>query len=286
MLDGRDTYFADCKTITGVYGVPVNKGFNAAPFVGVNIATENIIASVTLLFDTDTKKFYGYCPLMASDELNNQPVLHEMNDLTGVVNDMALAGIIEAGVVGNACDKCPEGEDLVYLENTKYDPGNGYMGITYAVMSEGSNYKLYGIQMGDALTWYDCSYVIGKAYYGDLSSCTRIAEAEHFAFSSLMNCMYCSVGGTLYRVNRSAETLTSEVQFTHVGETITTLKFHMYRETANQNRSYDLIVASVKSDVGTLRIYEGYNSSGDFKNVKPEVYTGFGPLVDVIYREN
>ena len=45
------------------------------------------------------------------------------------------------------------------------------------------------------------------------------------------------------------------------------------------------VVGSVKDDTGTLRIYEGFNSDGNFRGVAPEVHSGLGRIVDVTYRE-
>ena len=97
--------------------------------------------------------------------------------------------------------------------------------------------------------------------------------------------MYYAVGGTVYRVDLSEKPLTATAQFTLVGETITCLKFNIYRQSANLARTYDLVVGSVKDDTGTLRIYEGFNSDGNFRGVAPEVHSGLGRIVDVTYRE-
>lgn len=147
---------------------------------------------------------------------------------------------------------------------------------------------LYGTQLGElwsVVTVGDCTQALSRAYYGDLSGCTNIARAEHFAFSSLKNYMYYAVGGTVYRVDLSEKPLTATTQFTLVGETVTCLKFNIYRQSANLTRTYDLVVGSVKDDTGTLRIYEGFNSDGNFRGVAPEVHTGLGRIVDVAYRE-
>ena len=49
----------------------------------------------------------------------------------------------------NAFADYPTGMDFVYMENTKYDPGNAKMGITYTVLRSGKKYELYGIQLDD-----------------------------------------------------------------------------------------------------------------------------------------
>ncbi len=187
-------------------------------------------------------------------------------------------------VAGTAFKDYPEGLDFVYMENTKYDPGNAKMGITYTVLRDGDKFYLYGIQLGDMLTYADCTYALGKAYYGDLSGCSDIAKASHFAFSSLRNYMYYAVGGTVYRVDLSETPLKAEKQFTLRGENITMMKFNFYQNSSN-NHDYDLVVGSESDGAGTLRIYDGMATEGDFSKVNPKSYTGFAKIVDATYRE-
>ena len=74
--------------------------------------------------------------------------------------------------------------------------------------------------------------------------------------------------------------------FSLKGERITCMKFNLYQKSENMQKSYDLVVGSVnKSGEGTLRIYEGRESGGDFRNVEPQVYSGFAEIVDVEYKE-
>jgi len=191
-----------------------------------------------------------------------------------------------AGVVGSAFDRWPEGYDFVYLENTRYDPGNAKMGQTYVMLSDGEDCFLYGVQLGDMLRYADCTYVLGKGYFGDLTGCRDIlAEDALYAFSSLKNYMYYAVGNSVYRVDLSSDTLKEELQFTLKGERITCLKFNLYQKTENMQKSYDLVVGSVKGGEGMLRIYEGRESDGDFREVEPVVYDGFAEIVDVAYKE-
>lgn len=123
-----------------------------------------------------------------------------------------------------------------------------------------------------------------------LSGCTDIAKADHYAFSSLKNFMYYSVGRSVYRVNLDATSPTAELQFElPAGEEITCMKFYLWEQDDPDNRSYDLIVASKKSDTneGILRVYDGFKNEGSFLNAEPvEQYGGFADIVDVIYREN
>ena len=287
MVSGTDFYFADCMGIAGLYGSPVNKNFRVAPQIGTNVATTMIMVPVALMYDTDNKRFVGYSPNLASEDLGNFSSLHELNELGRLADEFYLTGKNKAGVIGTAFDEFPEGLDFVYMENTRYDPGNGKMGVTYTVLADGDKRYLYGIQLGDMLTFADCSAALGKAYYGDISNCTRIAQVtDLFAFSSLKNYMYYAVGNSVYRVDLSVLPLKAERQFSLNGETITCLKFNLYQNSQNAAKSYDLVVGSEKNGEGILRIYEGLESEGDFKKVKPVVYSGFGHIVDATYREN
>jgi hypothetical protein len=97
--------------------------------------------------------------------------------------------------------------------------------------------------------------------------------------------MYYAVGGTVYRVNLSEKPLKAERQFSFSGETITMMKFNFYQNSASAN-DYDLIVGTESSKgSGTLRIYNGMSSEGDFSKVIPTSYSGFGKIVDATYRE-
>lgn len=282
-FDGK-TYYADCFGPVGLFGTINDTGLNAAPVIGTNIVTQNIVVPAMLLYDLDEKRFMGYAPNLRSGDVGGYATLHEMNDLVTLLSEMDNGG----RVTGNAFDSFPRGLDFVCMENTKYDPNSTNMGITYTVLRDGGSYYLYGTQLGElwgVVTIGDCAYALGKAYYGDLTECTNIAQAKHFAFSSLKNCMYYAVGGTVYRVDLSQTPLQATQQFSLVGETITCLKFNLYRQSANLQRSYDLVVGSVKGEAGTLRIYEGFNSDGNFRGVPPEVHPGLGRIVDVTYRE-
>ena len=283
-LSGSKTYFAVCLVSVGLFGPIGDAPLNAAPVIGCNIVTQNIAVFAMMMYDLDTKRFVGYAPNLRSPDVGGYAPLQEMNDLVKLLGEMDNGG----RVTGDAFDEFPQGLDFVWMENTKYDPNSTNMGVIYTVLRDGDRYCLYGTQLGElwsVVTVGDCTQALSKAYYGDLSGCTNIARAEHFAFSSLKNYMYYAVGGTVYRVDLSEKPLTATAQFTLVGETITCLKFNIYRQSANLARTYDLVVGSVKDDTGTLRIYEGFNSDGNFRGVAPEVHSGLGRIVDVTYRE-
>lgn len=282
IASGTDVYYSENMGIRGLYGSPVNRGFRAAPYIGANVSGEQY-AAVYLLYDVDSKRFMAYCPLLEKNDLGGQETIAGMDEMGLIAEGLAEKG--QESVVGNAFDRYPEGYDLVYMENTLYDPGNAYMGVTYSVLSDGNSRYVYGIQLGDMLRFSQCPYVLGKAYYGDISGCENItSEGILYAFSSLRNYMYYAVGDTVYGVDLNASPLRSEVQFRLAGETVTCLKFNLFKKSKDR-RSYNLTVGSVNGDEGILRVYEGYDSNGDFRNVRPEVYKGFAEIVDAAYKE-
>ena len=281
-VSGTKAYYCEIMGIDGLYGSAVNKDFAVAPYVGANVLATQVYAAVYLLYDVDNRRMMAYCPLLKTNDLGGQQPLADMDVMGQIAEGMAPG----AGVLGSAFDRWPEGYDFVYMENTRYDPGNAKMGLTYVMLSDGSECHLYGVQLGDMLRYADCTYVLGKGYYGDLSQCRNILHEDAlYAFSSLKNYMYYAVGGTVYRVDLSADEIREEVQFDLPGETITCMKFNLYQKSENMQKSYDLVVGSLNGNEGVLRIYEGRDSDGDFRNVTPVKYSGFAEIVDVTYKE-
>ena len=282
IVSGTDAHYCEVMGIDGLYGSAVNKGFAVAPFVGANVLATQVYAAVYLLYDIDNERFVAYCPLLSTNDLGNLNPVAGMDEMGQIAEGMAPG----AGVVGNAFKDWPEGMECVYMENTRYDPGNAKMGLTYAMLKDRGSCHLYGIQLGDILRYADCTYVLGKGYYGDLSNCRDILHPSAiYAFSSLKSCMYYAVDETVYRVDLSENPAREEAQFSLPGEKITCMKFNLYQKSENMQKSYDLVVGSVKGGEGKLRIYEGRESGGIFKDVEPEVYTGFAEIVDVTYKE-
>ena len=282
VVSGDKAHYCEIMGIDGLYGSAVNKDFAVAPYVGANVLASQVYAAVYLLYDTDNKRMMAYCPLLATNDLGGLDPLATMDEMGQIAEGMAPG----AGVLGNAFGAWPEGYDCLYMENTRYDPGNAKMGLTYVVLTDGENCYLYGVQMGDMLRYADCTYVLGKGYYGEITQCRDIIHADAlYAFSSLKNYMYYAVGSKVYRVDLSMQDIKEELQFELPGERITCLKFNLYQQGGNMARSYDLIVATEKNGEGVLRVYEGRESDGDFRNVEPEVYTGFAEIKDVTYKE-
>lgn len=282
IVSGDKAHYCEIMGIDGLYGSAVNKTFAVSPYVGANVLATQVYAAVYLLYDTDNKRMMAYCPLLATNDLGGLDPLATMDEMGQIAEGMAPG----AGVLGNAFAQWPEGYDCLYIENTRYDPGNAKMGLTYVLLSDGVGCYLYGVQLGDMLRYADCTYVLGKGYFGDLSGCAGITREDAlYAFSSLKNYMYYAVGSKVYRVDLSIENPKEELQFELPGERITCLKFNLYQKSENFSRSYDLIVASEKNGKGVLRVYDGRESDGDFARVKPSVYEGFTKIVDVTYKE-
>lgn len=282
VVSGTKAYYCEVMGFDGLYGSAVNKDFPVSQYVGANISADQVYAAVYLLYDMSAKRFLALCPLLSSNDLGGLEPLMDMEEFSQVADGMAGA----EGVVGTAFGSWPQGMDLLYMENTRYDPGNARMGMTYSILSDGKGVYLYGIQLGDILRYADCTYVLGKGYYGDLSGCRNISSVGNlFAFSSLNSRMYYSSGSVVYSVDLSSEPLQAREEFTLQGEEITCLKFNLYRNPDNVRKSYDLIVGSEKNGEGILRIYEGRDSGGDFRKVEPEVFGGFARIKDVEYKE-
>ena len=282
IVSGTDAHYCEIMGIAGLYGSAVNKGFRVAPFVGANVLATQVYASVFLLYDIDNKRPMAYCPLLVTNDLGGLDPVADMETMGQIAEGMAPG----AGVVGSAFSQWPEGYDCLYMENTRYDPGNAKMGLTYLLLADGADCHLYGIQLGDILRYADCTFVLGKGYFGDLSQCRDIMkEGAIYAFSSLKNYMYYAVGDTVYSVDLSAAPLKEKVEIVLEGEEITCMKFNLYQKEEYMSRSYDLVVATEKDGEGILRVYEGLNSEGQFGKVVPQVYEGFARIVDVCYKE-
>lgn len=283
-VSGGKAYYCEVMGFDGLYGSAINKDFSVSEYVGANVLATQVYAAVYLLYDTDNKRMMAYCPLLATGDLGGLEPLSDMDGFKNIADGMNPG----AGVLGDAFDAWPEGYDCRYMENTRYDPGNARMGMTYLILTDGTSCRLYGVQLGDILCYADCTYVLGKGYYGDLSQCKDVLnEGNLYAFSSLKNYMYYAVGGDVYRVDLSADTLKEELQFSLPGEEITCLKFNLYQKSENMQKSYDLIVGSMTGDgEGILRVYDGRQSDGDFASVTPVRYRGFAEIKDVTYKES
>ena len=112
-------------------------------------------------------------------------------------------------------------------------------------------------------------------------------EFQHLYFSGVVEVDHLpsNTDHKVYRVNLDTSTPSAQFQFDVPGE-ITCLKFYLYRNAENARRSYDLIVGSDKggTDGGELRVYEAIDNLAQITDYK-EYHSGFGRIVDIIYKE-
>ena len=285
-VSGSDAYYCEVLGVSGLYGSAVNEGFRVAPVIGANVLASSIYAAIYLLYDTDHGKFMAYCPLL--DDIGGYAPLQDMDAMGEIAEEQTAGKDGAEGVVETVQFEYPQGYGYVYMENTCYDPGNASMGVTYTILADGDRRYVYGIQCGDMLVYADCTYVLGKASFTDISGCEGITDAGNlYAFSSLRSYMYHAAGGKVYRTDLSENPAVAQLQFELPGEDITCLKFNLYQNAGNSRKRYDLVVGSETAEgEGILRIYEGYLSEGDFSGAVPsEVYRGFGRIADATYKE-
>lgn len=280
--NGRVYY---CNTLSGdgLFGTVRNNGFYVSPLVGYNALASQFVPSF-MMWDRNNRRFVICTQEFSSlylDNLKDIPMSDLVKNGFPTVNEELFAWPVRS-------DKL----EMLHLENTRYDKNKSENGTTYALLAKDTKRFLYGIILGELYSFVEPKYgqAYEKAYYVDLSACTDIVSATHFAFSSLKTFMYYTVANKLYRVNFANENPVAELQFTlPEGEDITFLKFYLCTQEDAEHRTYDLIVGSKKagSTESTLRIYEGFDSEGNFHNAEPiEQYGGFADIVDVIYREN
>ena len=246
-----------------------------APYVGCNVTNSMQMMPIYMLYDLDHKQFVYY-PGGRYGALGDPTV--------GCLN----MSDEEAG--GNVFT-FPIGYNYIYMENSgrKYSesaimPGF-FNNITFTILENNGIYHLYGISLDDFYVTMMEMPAYTKTHYANLSNCTDITQATHFAFSPLNDQMFYAVDGKVYRVNLDTSTPSSEFQFEVPGE-ITCLKFYLYRNAENARRSYDLIVGSDKggTDGGELRVYEAVDNLAQITDYK-EYHSGFGRIVDIIYKE-
>ena len=179
----------------------------------------------------------------------------------------------------------------VEVANTRYDKNQSGQGMTYALLHNATFCHLYGVILGNLVCLTEGSdrygYAYEKSYYADLTACTDITAATHFAASSLKTMLYYAVGGKVYAVNFASATPEARLQIDLGDEEITLLKFNLFQGDDPDNRTYDLIVGSATpGGEGMVRIYDGFDSEGDFSGMEPEeTGRGFARVVDVIYCE-
>lgn len=275
-----------CNTLMGdgLFASKRDNGFITSPLIGYNALNNSQFVPAFMLWDRSNLCFNVCAQEFATLGMTT-------------LEDYPMASMAQAGfpVLGDDVFEWPQRRDrfsLVYLENTRYDKNRDENGLTYAILkNRAGEYWLYGIILGDLYSFAEAKY--GAAYekvcHINLSALTDIDKASQFAFSSLKMMMYYAVENKVYRVNLSNTAPTAELQIElPMDENISLMKFYLWQQDDVNHHSYDLIVASedTESSMYALRIYEGFDSEGDFAGQEPvEHYTGFARIQDVIYRE-
>ena len=281
--DAGGVYYCNNIMGDGLYNQKRKNRFEVAPFVGCDMLSHHFVP-VFMLYNKTAKNFV-VCAEMFSN-----------NDLLGVTtsSDVTLKSLYSSygfPYANYSLFSIPDRTyDLQWMENTTYDPLNMGIGTTYAVMQNASATMLYGFALGDmmGIRYEKYGNTVTNVIHRELTACTDIRKASHFAFSSLKNMMYYAVGNKVWRVNLSSDNPSAELDIQlPVDEEITCMKFYHHTQASNASRSYNLLVCSRNDEgEGFLRVYDGWHTEGVFQGEEPMLMLdGFAPIKDVIYRE-
>lgn len=177
------------------------------------------------------------------------------------------------------------GKDFVYMEGTRRSNG-----LVYTILQDKTTGKrsIYGINLGG-------STYAQELYIPDVSA-PDFEKATAFSFDSRFPLLFYSVANKLYCYNLGTQRTTEVPTGLGGDETITKLKFNLYSATdysilTNQTeefmaQQYRLIVCSCGNDLSaggkvTFFDVDGVNNTA----TAAEQYTGFGKIVDIVYRE-
>jgi len=177
------------------------------------------------------------------------------------------------------------GKDFVYMEGTRRSNG-----LVYTILQDktSGNRSIYGINLGG-------SGYAQELYIPEVSA-PDFEQATQFAFDSRFPLLFYAVGNKIYCYNLGTK-LTNEVATSFgADETITKMKFNLYGAPVysiltNQteefmNQQYRLVVCTCGSDTskgGKVTFFDVDGTGSTAKSA--EQYTGFGKIVDIIYRE-
>ena len=177
------------------------------------------------------------------------------------------------------------GKDFVYMQSTRRSNG-----LVYTILQDPATGKrsIYGINLGGA------TYA-QELYIPDVDA-PGFDQATQCAFDTRFPLLFYSVGSKLYCYNLGTRVTKEMNTGLGNGEEITKLKFNLYlipnyNKLANQseefmNQQYRLIVCTCDGNTtsgGKVTFFDvdGVNSTV----TKGEQYTGFGKIVDILYRE-
>ena len=163
-------------------------------------------------------------------------------------------------------------------------------GLVYTILQDPSTGKrsIYGINLGG-------SGYAQELYIPDVDA-PGFEQATEFAFETRFPLLFYSVGNKIYCYNLGTRKTTEIPTGLAADETITKMKFNLYGATdysilTNQteefmNQQYRLIVCTCNDDLTSGGKVIFFDVDGVANTAKrAEEYTGFGKIVDIIYRE-
>ena len=203
----------------------------------------------------------------------------------GVDGRQQLNAIPEPGASDVNLFSYKTGKDFVYMQGTRRSNG-----LVYTILQDPATGKrsIYGINLGG-------SGYAQELYIPEVSA-PNFEQATEFAFDNRFPLLFYAVGNKIYCYNLG--TLQTKEVSTGMGsdETITKMKFNLYNCTdysilSNQseefmNQQYRLVVCTCNNDLTSGGKVIFFDVDGVNNNAtRAEEYTGFGKIVDIIYRE-
>lgn len=269
-----DGYYQDASSDGSVYGFTFNTmvpesepQFKLAPYILTDPYTETYYRGYSaVVYDITNKRFLEW------SEKNESRCLEITNPSSGRKFDYTT------------------GKDLVYMEITSYNNNT-----IYAILKDAQGkYSLNSFHM--LTNWgMNTQFRQQDSLALDIPG---IEKARCFAFSSNYPYMFYAIGNVVYELNLDTKNSKAVLTLENDKEEITLLKFNLFKmdyenkspkPDAFMKQQYQLIVGSVDTgntslNNGILRFCEVPALSQPLV-VKKQPYTGFGKIVDVVYRE-
>ncbi|WP_162558690.1 PKD-like family lipoprotein [Robertkochia solimangrovi] len=227
------------------YGIPVNsigtETFKVAPFIG----TGYNVSGVTLLYDTDNKRFVQVPWSGTTSKTMPAGTLFDYNT----------------------------GKDLIYMQRSGYNGGE-----VFAILKDPADNKFYLARMSSGVN------SVNQVYYAEIPEevALQMDQAEHFAVSPEFGYVFYNIGGKLYEYDFGIQQ--SKLMMDRGEESISLLKFRKTTGYVTDfNR--DLIIGAYDegSGEGTFEIYDVPPVNGDLINLYK--WEGFGKVVSASYRQ-
>lgn len=173
-------------------------------------------------------------------------------------------------------------KDLIYLEG-----GNSFYTNAIFKDRDATKYYLYIADFTKRTAIDGKEQPIGApvALYS-MENCSGITEQTNFVFGTKGDICYYSSGSDIYLYQYSLASNTSHSVYTFPGETITGMK--LFTKSDHEQDGKVLMVATYKGtdDSGEGKIYlVNVNVVNGAINSVDEPYTGFGRIIDFIYKE-